>query len=501
MANSFSDRWLSVFGQLERMPAGPLQLAGVLMCVLTVRIVLEWSLESQKTIETPAALFLFLVYFASALGGIFLILWSLSGKAALSVAKVLAFFSPVLWIPPIWDFIASGGRGYALQFVFSPPPFWTAVSNACADCAGVSPGLRVEVLLAAIASAGFMYWATRSKVKSVFSALLVYGFVVFQAIWPAYLLGYTDHPYTDAFFTRELLSSYALMICAAVLIPWQASLAPSKRRLRWVRLLHYAGLALFGAAIGWPHWTHAWPGVLLPLAALLASIVFAFEAAVRVNDWSDQVIDRKAGFTDRPLKPFPTADVAGWVLLSALAGLAVGYPAWVWIVFALALSVAYSVPPLRLRWHVVPASVILAAVSVAVVAAGFSVGLLDQAQVPAELPSKAVLLVFGFIFFAAPFKDLKDAAGDRKAGVFTLASWLPESAARRICATLVLAAVLWATWLSGIPWLIGLAFALASSAAVAFIRNPERMEHAVFALDYAFLALLALHLSGFWVLA
>ncbi len=496
MNPAFLDRKLAFFDRLERLQAAPLQLVGVLVSVLFVRIILEWVLESQKTIESPAALLLFLLYFSSVLGGIFLILWAFSGKSPAVVLKAVAFFSPILLIPPILDFVVSGGKGFTLLFVFSPPPFLTALSNACTDCAGVSPGLRVEVLLTMLAAGSFILWATRSGLKAGLVALALYVFVVFQALWPAYILGYLHHPYTDVYFTRELLSSYALLVCAAFLIPWHAATSPKRRRVRWIRVLHYAGLGLFGAFLGLGVWDHPWPGVLLPLAAILTSIVLAFGTAVRINDWADNNALRKSAPS-----AFPMAEVLAFSLLSAVAGWAVGYPAWMLVALALALSVAYSVPPIRLRRHVVPASVILAACSIAVVAAGFSVGLLDQGKVPELLPPRIILLVFGFIFLAAPFKDLKDAVSDRKSGTFTLATWLPEKTARRVSAFLVAAAVLWATWLSGIPWLIGLAFAIAAAWCVASIQDLERMEHVVFALDYTFLALLALHLSGFWLLA
>jgi len=159
------------------------------------------------------------------------------------------------------------------------------------------------------------------------------------------------------------------------------------------------------------------------------------------------------------------------------------------------------VPPVRLRRHVVPASVILAACSLAVVAAGFGVGLLDQSQVTELFPPRIVFLVFGFIFLAAPFKDIKDVREDRKAGTFTLASWLPQEKARLVSAAMVASAGLWATWLSGISWLFGLFFAVAAFWAVASNRDSERMEHVVFGLEYVFMALLALHLSGLWVMA
>ncbi len=493
-------RWLVFFDDVQRLRIRSLQLAGVLVAVLFVRIMLEWALEAQKVIEPPASLFLLLAYFASALAGLFLILWVASGKPALAVAKVVTVFSPILWIPPIWDFMVSGGQGFTLQFVFVPPPYASALANACAECIGVSSGLRVEVLVAALASFAFVLWATGHWWKGLLAALAVYAFVVFQALWPAYLMAALAHPYPDVFFMRELLSSYALLVCAVVLAAWQASVPSMAARMRWARVLHYAGLTILGVLVGVSQWVHSWPGVLLPVAALVVSVALAFQAAVRINDWSDWRIDGSGNRSARTQESFPMAAVVGLVVLSSLAGLSAGYATWVWVAFAFALSVAYSVPPLRLRRHVFSASLVLAACALAVVAAGFGVGLTTPDAVPTALPSSVALLVFGFVFLAAPFKDLKDAKGDRKDGIFTLATWLDLQTARRASAVLVLAAVLWATAISGFFWPLGLLFGLAASSVILFVKDWMRMERVVFALDYVFLAVLAAHLSGLYVL-
>lgn len=484
------------FSDAESTNASVLSLFGVLLSVVFVRIILEWALESQKVIETPPSLFLFLLYFASVLAGLFLILWAVSGKPPLAVAKVVTALSPVLWIPPVWDFVATGGQGETLLFVFSPPPFLDALASACAGCAGVSSGVRVEVLAAALAAIAFVFWASQSWFKAALAGGLLYGFIVLEAVFPAYLMGWLGHAFTDVFFLRELFSSYAILISAAVIVPWLATTSQSMQRLRWVRLLHYAGLVLFGALLGFRYWQQTLPGVALPLVASVASAVFAFEAAVRINDWADE-----QALTPKSRSKFPSAEVVGFTLLSFVGGLAAGFAVWAWVALALAFSVAYSVPPLRLRRHVMPASVVLAAVSVAVVAAGFGIGFLDQSQVPNSMPSQTVLLVFGFVLLAAPFKDLKDGPDDRKAGVFTLATWLDARVARQVCSVLVFLAVMWATWLSGFSWAIGLMFGMAGAAAVGFIRDLIRMERIVFALEYVFLAFLAAHLSGLLVLA
>ncbi len=489
------------FDGIERLNAGPLQLAGVLVSVLFVRIVLEWALEAQKAIEPPASLVLFVAYFASSLAGLFLILWWTSGKPSLSVAKVLAVFSPILWIPPIWDLVASGGRGFTLQFVFAPPPYASALLNACADCAGVSSGLRVEVLVAAVASLAFVVWATGRWIRGLLAAAAVYAFVVFQALWPAYLMASLGHPYPDVFFMRELLSSYALLVCAMVVTAWHASGTALAQRIRLERVLHYVALSVFGAAIGFPHWAHAGPGVLLPLAALAVSIALAFLAAVWVNDWSDRRIDAWGTRRTGTSASFPLGTVIGLVLLSTLAALAAGYAAWVWVAFAFALSIAYSVPPLRLRRHVVSASLVLAACALAVVAAGFGVGLTSPETVPTTLPPAVALVVLGFVFLAAPFKDLKDAAGDHNDGVVTLATWLGPQTARTVAAGLVFSAVVWATILSGFLLPLGLLFGAVAGGVILLVKDWTRMERVVFALDYVFLAALALHLSGLYVLA
>lgn len=491
--------WTHFLDGIQRMDVGPLQLSAILLCVLFVRIVLEWSLEAQKAFEPPASLFLFLAYFASVLAGIFLILWRLSGRPPIVAAKVLAVFSPLLWLPPLWDFVASGGRGYVLQFVFSPPDYWTAFFNACTGCAGVSDGLRVEVVLAALAAFGFVRWASGRWWKAALASLTVYAFILLQALWPAYLMGFLAHPNPDVFFMRELLSSYALLVCAALLWAWHASGATMGIRIE--RLLHYVGLALFGAVAGFSQWMHGFPGVLLPLSAMAVSVAAAFQAAVCINDWADRHMDARGTRRFDARSRFPLSSMLGWTGVAVFSGMAAGYGVFLTVAFALALSIAYSAEPIRLRRHVVLASAVLAACSLAVVAAGFSVGLFGPETVPNAMPPALGLLVLGFVFLAAPFKDLKDDAGDRKGGVFSFATWLGVPLARKVSAVLVLAAVLWATALSGASWFLGLAFGLAAAASVLFIPDLQRMERVVFGLDYVFLALLAAHMAGWLVLA
>lgn len=497
---SFSSKVSGFFGRIDKTNVSPASLVVLLASVVFVRILLEFTLEAQKTVQPFESLVLFFLYFSSVMAGLVLLIWLFSGRSILSALKIVAFFSPLLWLPPFLDLVWSGGSGFDLTFVFSGTTFVGALGSFCAQCAGVSVGLKVEVALTMLVAAAYVFFAHRSPMRALGVAAAVYLFVLVQAFWPGFLMARLGHSYTDVFLYREVLSSYALAL-TAVAVGALALLAPRRepflKSLRASRALHYVGMAVFGAAVGGSGWQHAWPGVLLPLASVLAAVFCAFQAAVLLNDYYDRHIDRRQGASFRVQVPWK--QVAFWSALAVLDAWAAGYAAAVAVLFALALSVAYSMPPLRLRRHVVPASVVLAGCSLAVFLSGFGVGLARPENGGA--PLQLILLVFGFVLLASPFKDLKDAEGDRQNGVFTLASWLGADSARPWTALLVGLAVLWATGLSGLSWPIGLAFGLAGFAAVWTVHDSKRMEQIVFVLDYAFLALLAGHLSSIWVLA
>ncbi|MBI4361067.1 UbiA family prenyltransferase [Candidatus Micrarchaeota archaeon] len=492
----------SVFSRLEKSKVGVAPLFFVLLSAVLARIVLEWVLEAGHQLQSPASLFLFLSYFSVTLCGVVLLLWLFSGKPLVGVVRVVAGFSWLLWVPPVFDFLWSGGKGYALSFVFSVAGFWEAFSSFCASCVGVSPGLQAEVFLLLFVAFAYVFWASKSLFRGVLAVLGVYAWVLFGALFPGFLMGFFGHAFQDAFLFRETLSAYAVALSAfffAFLASDKKVAAAFWSRLRLERSLHYAGVALFGAVLGFSFWEHSFPGVLLPLAALLFSVFFAFEAAVWVNDAFDERIDRisspKRVKLASLLEPYQGFFLAAFLVLSLVAGLAAGFGVWLWVGFALALSAAYSVPPLRLRWHFLSSSLVIALCSTVVFVAGFSLGLLEPETVLAVVPVEWVAMVFGFVFLASPLVCLKDADGDKKAGVLTLASWLGLRRAWWAVLGLTVSAVAWAAYFAALSWVWAALFAVAVAVCFVWTRFAAvKLEPLAFLLEYAFLVVVALHL-------
>ncbi len=458
-----------------------------LLAIVFLRIVLEQALEAQKRIEPPTSVFLFAVYFLAVLSGVFALAWLFSGRKPVQVLGVVAVFSPILLVPPFFDFIASGGAGYSLMFQFFAPDFWPAFASFCANCSGVSPGLRVEVALVMLAVAAYAGWARRSWLAAVASAVAVYALVVFAALFPGYLMAFLAHATTDLYLFREVASAFTLF-SSAVFVLFLAFTTSFFRRLRIERSLHYAGLTLFGAFLGTGLWTHPFPGVLLPLAATVLSVLFAFETAVAVNDAADANADVHSN-PKRVLlfeKSHAPALVAALLFFSLLNALSAGFAVVVWVAFAFALSLVYSLAPLRLSRHTVSAGLVVAACAAAVFLAGFGVGLLEPETVPGMLPWRSLLAVFGLVFLASPLKDLKDLAGDKKQGRFTLPVWLGVASARKATSALIFLATLWAAYWLSYPVFAAAGLGALAGACVLLIRNVGRMERAVFALEFVF---------------
>ncbi|MBI5036011.1 hypothetical protein HZC09_01580, partial [Candidatus Micrarchaeota archaeon] len=321
-----------MFRKIEEAKVAYWQVLLTISAVIFVRIILEYALEAQKRVEEPTSLFLFFTYFWSVIAGLMLLVWWLSGKELLKVAKVVAAFSPLLWLPPFADLALSEGRGFNLTYMFDPQGFMDALLNFCAACRGSSPGLQVEIVATLIVAAAYVFWASRSLFRATACAAAVYVFILFGAFFPGALMTGLGHAFQDVYLYREIVSSYALFLTFSVLLFMRAHKAwpHIAERFRIERSMHYAGWALFGAFVGFRGWQHPLPGALLPLGALAASIFFAFEAAAWINDYFDKETDKyntRKNKIATALRKHEKEFVAVFLGLLLLNGLAAGYAA------------------------------------------------------------------------------------------------------------------------------------------------------------------------------
>src|SRR3989338_4760989 len=210
--------WRSFFESIENdSKASPLFVSLTLFAVVFLRILLEYSLEFAREIEPFQSLLLFFMYFATVLAVLILLLTFFTGKRPLQTARVVAFFSPILFIPPLVDFLASGGSGFSLSFVFSKISWVDAFATFCGNCPGVSIGLKVEVAAALMIVLVYVLSSTRSWVRGAAASAVFYSFVLFGALWPGVLMLGLGHAFQDVFLYRELLSSYAIFLSLSFL--------------------------------------------------------------------------------------------------------------------------------------------------------------------------------------------------------------------------------------------------------------------------------------------
>jgi 4-hydroxybenzoate polyprenyltransferase/Flp pilus assembly protein TadD len=314
--------------------------------------------------------------------------------------------------------------------------------------------------------------------------------------------------------SRKLALLFLFSTCALGWLAW-ARHSPARARamlanVRPLRSLHYVGMAAFGLTFGWVLFSRsgvefAGGGDVLGGLAVCLAALLAFQSSIALNDLHDEEGDRIAA-SSRPLVTgalsrrdlgWQSAVFAATALLMALN---VKYSTFLFLVLALALSVLYSVPPVRLKRFPVVSSLSLGVVSYLTVLVGFSAFAEERALAlfPVSL-AWVIVLSYGLGFAA---KDLKDVDGDEATAVWTLPVLLGPSAGRFAVAALVFASYLAVALL--LPYsmvkLPAILFGL-GSATLVFVWNRRGLDRLLLAVSIVFtFAVAALVLTGMDVL-
>jgi 4-hydroxybenzoate polyprenyltransferase/Tfp pilus assembly protein PilF len=512
--------------RLEDTPGGAALWAVALLCVIVVRELIELALEypTARLLEAwfqgaksgPAPTLsagagdaaMLLLHWPGFYLAVFLgltLALSLCARVELArTARAVVWFFPIIWLPPILDAIVTRGRGYVLDYN-TTLDFTTLVRtfyNPGAVIAGVSPGIRVEILLAT--GGAMIYVAARRKrvLAVLLGGLLTTLIPLALGSWPGWIRSILRAP--DGNPHGRIGAAYLIaLIPLGALWCWRAAPGPLRAalgNLRWLRALHYVLMAALGIVIALcelPPERPAFPDALLPSAAVLLAIFFAFQFNVQANDLADRDTDAVSN-PDRPLarRALGERDVL-W--LAALFGVwSVALAASVHTMALLlvlaydAVGLLYSAPPFRLRRFFPLATLLLAGCSVLAMLAGFSV--LAGPDALLFFPRRAVVLLVIAFMTAFHFKDMKDIEGDRAAGIRTLPVLLGRPRARWVVAALMLAAYVAVPPLvgrGGILWLSPL-FGLAT--AVLIVRRDRPHEPTLFALYFGYAILMTVAL-------
>lgn|GEM_PF-1622824 len=487
----------------------------VFLSIVLVRNVLEGTLEktrfigfvSDPWVSALMVLDHFAVFYAALYVVLALALSSAMRAPLAGVLRVLLAGWVLILIPPIVDSFASGGRGYAITYL--PNLFETAGAffDPRTRIAEVSIGQRIEILLGILLVVAYARLRGSGLARALGAGAAFYAIVALFGAFPvlfargAHRLGWAapgDDPVAAVFRSggivrhesqkHALLFLFVLLIAGGILL---AKLHPQKvravaRHFRPLRTLHYGGLALFGCIFGavlFAPYLDGRPieGAMdaLAIAAIVLSIVLAFQCGAAWNDLSDASSDR----VNAPARPLVSgalsaSDVRALALLFAAAALLlavnVGHVPLLLVLSALGLSALYSLRPLRLKRIPIVATALLGTVSAAAFLAGFS--LFAGGRAFHLAPPGLLLLILAGVAAGFNAKDLKDIEGDRADSVWTLPVLLGERRGRRVIALLVALGFLMPAFLLPVRglWLLAPPFAAAGLLFSLRFQKPDR---------------------------
>jgi 4-hydroxybenzoate polyprenyltransferase len=533
---TLDDRWMPQWLQRAEHAGGDGRAwAALLAAWILARNLLEGILERPHTLgfdgrEDLSAAMVFLhfpVFYLVVFAWTCLWLHALTRRPLAGVLRATALGFGALLVAPLLDAAVSRGAGYDLAYLRGFGDFLWRFWSPGARVVEVSPGQRVEIVLACVLAAAYAFAAGRERapvgaagrepastgaarrVRSVAGGLLtalaaatgVYVIAALAGGWPASfarLFGRGWSPteaYERAFQLGGLVPDESRRHALVMLLPLLPALLflvarrdaarfrAVRRALPWSRLLFYPGMVPAGAYLGSivcrGFLPARFPGPVDPVAliVLTSSMVAAFLAALAWND----LHDRDADAVNAPERPvasglIPPACAARAAVACATTAfflaLCVSYPAALLVLAVLLLAWAYSAPPLRLKRIPGIATATLGLLAVTAMTTGFS--LFTREAAPWAFPPRVALALFTGVTLGFTAKDLKDRDGDHRTGTITLATLLSPPWNRRVTAGLVAVSFLLTPFFLPLgPVFLVLSIAAAAGGAAWTIRAPR----------------------------
>jgi 4-hydroxybenzoate polyprenyltransferase len=385
----------------------------------------------------------------------------------------LVIFPPIIdkiWCgaQKCWSFYAFDSlKGLALRFLtfFGDNPM-----------TGITYGVRVEVALAVILIALYIFIKTKKVLKSFLGGLATYVILFVLGSFPSWLTFFLLSPVkkisaVEGFDVAGIFLSpvrifslrdadllnvlnvkmnliYGLLVTVALVIFFWMNFREKfwavVKNVRWIQISIHVGLILTGAALGAFYFPdnltlkigQALPDVffsLLVLANLVLAAVFAWIASVFLNDQADLEADKVTN-TGRPLVSgkisFDGYGQLFWMsfAISLLLSLAVGMKFFLLILAYQIIGWVYSCWPFRLKRFPGIAGFLSALALTLLFSGGFM--LLAENQDIFQFPPRVFWLLIVAFMVSLPIKDLKDIEGDRKNNIWTIPALLGETWAR-----------------------------------------------------------------------
>lgn len=450
-----------------------------LFSIIIIRIGLEsFSSNKAQLFSYTSFPHMFLFFISLFLTLIFLI-YFLTRENVVKISKVGLWAMILLWSAPILDLFLSRAKiPFEMGYIFdSPENFLVRYLSFLAGNGetGITYGMKLQVILACLFVAVYIFIKTKNCLKTIFSLIIAYTLIFLYSLLPSIVaalqLKSFDFDYNKIletlflpksvfqirFFDSWSLFDFEMGLVLFLLVVLQiflwygvhsfnkfkALILYSVRYLRFFLQVFtlFAGMWL-GFKILEGKWDFSLFG-LLTLFAVFCIIFFIWLYSVVINDIYDFEIDKLSPANQKRILVQRVMDVdeyknLGFVFLF-LANLAAFILGPVFLTLSLILSClssfVYSVPPLRARRFPFLGHFVIGLCALCAVFLGFAIFAKDQSLT--QFPPKFAFLIPFFFMLATHIKDIKDRQADKTCGIITLPTLFGERLGKLLCGILV----------------------------------------------------------------
>lgn len=455
---------------------------GAYLATLFSIIIIRLGLESLSSNDAKVISFStfphFFLFFISLLLTLIFIIRLFTRENIIKISKIALLGQLTLWAAPIFDlFLSRAKTFFSMGYIFdSPKNFLTRYLHFFGGTneIGITYGMKLQVILACVFIAIYIFIKTKSFIKTLFAPILTYTAIFIYGALPSLLtalqLKKINFEFGDILQTLFLpksifnisfsdparLFDFEMGLTLFFLIVLQLSLwylIYSFKKFKAIILYNIRYLRFFlqiftlfgGLWLGFKILESKWDLSIfgfLTLFALFIIVLFIWLFSVGINDIYDLEIDKISPANKIRILPQNIMDISeyqnlnfSFLFLANLGAFILG-PAFFSLSLILsALVYIYSAPPLRLRTFVFLAHFIIALCALCGVFLGFLIFAKDQTLI--SFPLKFALLILLFFTLATHIKDIKDLQGDKENGVITLPTLFGEQKGKLYCGILV----------------------------------------------------------------
>lgn len=367
-------------------------------------------------------------YYVALVGWLIILLGIFIKKPIAQISKVVLTFMPIIIICPVIDIVVHFWAPFHQTLGYLSPElhgaffehYFTFFGNHIGEKMGPSIGYRVEVLFVLIGFGIYLFTQTNNLLKTVAGFIALYTLIYFFCSTPYVLKNFFHFkPYSPQ------VVPYYMVLAVIALVTLYAKAFKTEffqlvKDFRWLRLLFYIFILLFGAVYGLKLGGFVTLPKLSQFVFIVISLVFAWKYAVMINNIEDLEID-KVSNTNRPLLNNFSAShykTVAWFVL----GISMIFAFYVNVAVGQFMAIftfnyfIYSSGPIRLKQVPVISKFPIAANVTLLFMLGNVLVDYSVSKIPAEI--YIYMLVGGTL--ALNVIDIKDYEGDKAAGVKTL---------------------------------------------------------------------------------